>query len=196
MNLTKTTKILLIASSLWYFGEGLFGPLLPVYAERVGGDILDITWAWSIYLIVAGTLYIVFGQRLRNSKNKEKVMIFGYILNTIFTFSYILVQNTTGLFIVQIGIGVSEALSTPAWESLFAKTLEDPEDSFLWGLASGHTHLVTGIAVAIGGLIAHYVSFDALFIIMGVIQIAATIVQARILYIQKKIGVEKNDEES
>ena len=36
--LTKTTKILLIASSLWYFGEGLFGPLFAIYAEKIGGD--------------------------------------------------------------------------------------------------------------------------------------------------------------
>ena len=112
-------------------------------------------------------------------------MIFGYLLNTVFTFSYILVHSTFTLFIVQIGIGVSEALSTPAWESIFAKTLENPDDTFFWGLASGHTHIVTGIAVAIGGLIAHYISFNALFIIMGVIQMAATGVQWRILYIQK-----------
>ena len=43
MSLNKTTKILLIASSLWYFGEGLFGPLFAIYAEKIGGDILDIT---------------------------------------------------------------------------------------------------------------------------------------------------------
>ena len=49
MRLTKTTKILLIASSLWYFGEGLFGPLFAIYAEKIGGDLLDITWAWAFY---------------------------------------------------------------------------------------------------------------------------------------------------
>ncbi|MEY3861419.1 MAG: hypothetical protein RIS50_1700, partial [Bacteroidota bacterium] len=32
----------------------------------------------------------------------------------------------------------------------------------------------------IGGLIAHYISFEALFITMGIIQTIATIIQARI----------------
>ena len=57
MKLTATTRILLISSSLWYFGEGLFGPLFAVFAEKIGGDLLDITSAWALYLISTGIFY-------------------------------------------------------------------------------------------------------------------------------------------
>lgn len=186
MKISKITRILLYASSLWYFGEGLFGPLFAVFAEKVGGDLLDITWAWSIYLIVAGLMYVVFGKLLNNSKYKEQAMVLGYGLNTVFTFCYLLVHSTTGLFLIQIGIGLAEAISTPIWDSMFASSIEDKEDTFHWGLANGHTHFVSGIAIAIGGLIAYYVSFNALFILMGSIQALATMMQARILYLKKK----------
>lgn len=183
--MTKTVKILLVASSLWYFGEGLFGPLFAIFTEKVGGDLLDITWAWSAYLIVTGAMYFLVGRSLQGSKYKEEVMVFGYALNTVFTFSYLLVDSVMTLFIVQIGLGVAESLSTPIWDSLFADDLEDKDNTFLWSIATGHTHFVTGIAVAVGGLITYYISFKALFIVMGIIQALATIIQARLLYHKK-----------
>jgi uncharacterized membrane protein len=185
MRLTKTIKILLFASSLWYFGEGLFGPLFAVFTEKVGGDLLDITWAWSAYLIVTGLMYMLVGKVLSKSNYKEEVMVIGYALNTIFTFSYLLVDNVTTLFIVQIGLGIAESLSTPIWDSLFAGNLEESDDTFQWGLATGHTHFVTGIAVAVGGLITYFISFKVLFITMGSIQTIATLVQANLIFIKR-----------
>ncbi len=181
MSLNKTTRILLISSSLWYFGEGLFGPLFAIYAEKIGGDLLDITWAWAAYLIATGTFYFLIGKFVNKSKYKKHVMIFGYGLNALLTFGYIFVHNTQQLFIVQIGLGLAEALSAPIWDSLFSKNLEDISNTFHWSLANGHPHLVSGIAIAIGGLIANFVSFEALFITMGIIQTVATIIQSRIL---------------
>lgn len=108
-------------------------------------------------------------------------MIFGYALNALLTFAYIFVHNTQQLFIIQIGLGIAEALSAPIWDSLFANNLEDNSNTFHWSIASGHPHFVSGIAIAIGGLIANYISFEALFITMGIIQTIATIIQAKIL---------------
>ena len=74
MSLNKTTKILLIASSLWYFGEGLLGPLFAIYAEKIGGDLLDITWAWAAYLMATGLFYVLVGKFINNSIYKKQVM--------------------------------------------------------------------------------------------------------------------------
>ena len=184
MQLNKVTKILLIASSLWYFGEGLFGPLFAVFSEKIGGDLLEITWAWAAYLIATGLFYVILGKLFNNSNYKKEIMVGGYALNTILTFCYLFIRNTEQLLFLQIGLGIAEAVSTPIWDSLFATHLEDNENSFHWSLANGHTHFVTGIAVAIGGLIANYVSFDALFITMGCIQLVATIIQASLLRVK------------
>lgn len=185
MKLSKLSKVLIIASSLWYFGEGLFGPLFAVFAEKMGGDILDITWAWAAYLVATGVFYVLVGKLLTHSKYKKEVMIIGYALNALLTFGYVFVYNTTSLLVIQVGLGIAEALSTPIWDSLFASNLEDTENTFHWGLATGHTHFISGIAIAIGGLVANYLSFHALFIIMGCIQVLATIVQYRVIKLSK-----------
>ena len=194
MNFTKAHKILLIASSLWFFGEGLFTPLFAVFSEKIGGDILDLTWALSLYLILTGILYIVFGKILRNSKHKEVALIIGYLLNTVFTFAYLLVHNSTQLLLLQIGLAISEALSTPIWDSLFAKYLERTDDSFFWGIAGGHSQLISGIAIAIGGLVIYYFSFDTLFIIMGCIQALATLTQTGLLFTKGSATISAKNE--
>lgn len=181
MKLTATTRILLISSSLWYFGEGLFGPLFAVFAEKIGGDLLDITSAWSLYLVSTGVFYFLLGRLIKTSKYKHHFLVFGYGLNALLTFGYVFVENTYHLFAIQVGLGFAEALCTPIWDSLFASNIDDNEDLSYWGLANGHSHFVSGIAIAIGGLIANYLSFNTLFIIMGVVQLMATAVQARML---------------
>lgn len=181
MQFSKTTKILLVGANIWYFGEGMFGPLFAVFAERIGGDILDITWAWATYLIITGVVYIITGKLVSGKKIKAKVMVAGYALNALFTFGYLFVSSPIHLFFVQAGLGIAEAIGTPAWDALYAQSIAEDKDTYAWGLAGGQSQIVTGIAIIAGGLIAHYLSFEALFITMGVIQVTAAIIQAKIL---------------
>lgn len=185
MRLSRTARILLIGANIWYFAEGMMGPLFAVFAERIGGDILDITWAWSTYLVTTGLLYIVVGRILNNKPYKAKVMIAGYVLNACFTFGYLLVRTPVELFFVQAGLGVAEAIGTPAWDALYAKNLSDEMDAYAWGLSTGQSQIVTGFAFAAGGMITHFISFEALFITMGCIQLLAALVTAQVLHAGK-----------
>ncbi len=184
MTLTKTARILLIGANIWYFGEGMMGPLFAVFAEKVGGDILDITWAWSTYLVITGLLYILIGKLLNNKadKMKIKVMIAGYVLNALFTFGYLFVGSPWQLFLVQAGLGVAEAMGTPAWDALYADSLTDEMDTYAWGLSTGQSQIVTGLAFGLGGLITHFISFEALFVTMGAIQLIAALVTTQLFW--------------
>jgi len=110
------------------------------------------------------------------------MMIAGYSLNALFTFSYLLVSTPFHLFLVQAGLGIAAALAIPTWEALYDTNYENKKhEGYVWGLAGGQAQIVTGIAIIIGGLIVNYFSFRILFITMGIIQIIATIYQAQIL---------------
>ena len=187
--MTGPTKLLLLASSLWYFSEGLLGPLFAVFTQRIGGDVLDISTAWATYLIVSGLAYPVVGRLINKSKWKFRSIVVGYALYTLCTFGYLLVTDTHRLLVVQIGLGLAEAISTPAWDAFYASQLTEKDDTFAWGIASGHTHFIAGIAIAVGGLIAKFVSFDALFITMGTMGLIGTLVQARLSWQQERAVV-------
>lgn len=179
-NKNKKERILLVGSNLWYLGEGMLGPLFAIFGQRIGGNVLDISWAWAIYLIIIGVLVIVIGN-ISDKISKEKLMVAGYALNAIFTFAYLLVSRPVQLFLVQAGLGVAAALAIPTWMSLYAKYEDKKRDGHTWGLATGLDKIVTGVALLAGGMIVQYFSFTVLFIIMGTIQVVATIYQARIL---------------
>jgi predicted MFS family arabinose efflux permease len=159
----------------------MLGPLFAVFAERVGGDIFDITAAWATYLIVTGIFNILVGALTDRKISKEKVMIAGYILNTIFTFGYLFVSSPFGLFFVQAGLGIACAMATPTWNALYAKYENKKRDGLTWGLADGEANMVTGIAIILGGFIVSHFSFTLLFFVMGCVQLIATIYQTRLL---------------
>lgn len=151
------------------------GPLFAVFAEKIGGNILDITWAWSTYLVITGLIYIIVGKVINNKRYQPEVMVAGYLLNAAITFCYLFVKTPIHLFVVQVGLGIAEAIGTPAWDALYTKTLSDGVDSYAWGLSTGQSQIVTGLAFGLGGLITHFISFEVLFITMGVIQIIAAV---------------------
>jgi len=174
-------KILLYGGNIWYLGEGMLGPLFAVFAERIGGNILDITWAWATYLIISGVLIFLVGKISDEKFAKDKLMMVGYGLNAVFTFGYLLISTPTHLFLVQAGLGVAAALATPTWHALYAKYEDKRHVGGTWGLADGSAELITGVAIILGGLIVTYFSFTALFLIMGIVQVIATIYQGKIL---------------
>lgn len=178
--MNKGAKLLLYGGSLWYFAEGMFGPLLAVFTEELGGNILDITGAWSIYLIFYGVLSIVVGW-LADKTDKARLMLVGYGLNAVFTFCYIFVDTASELLFVQALLGIAAALATPTWDALYDEFTERETDGISWGLAGGVASIFTGIAILIGGYVVGRFSFNALFLIMGIIQIGAFIYQAKIL---------------
>ena len=187
-------KILLAGASFWWLGEGLFGPLFAIFAGRVGGSVLDISWAWATYLLVTGVLEIFVG-KISDKIGHAKLMIVGYGLNAVFTFGYLFIHSPFGLFFVQAGLGVALALADPTWDALYAKFEDRRRAGYIWGLEHGIEELITGASIFIGGLIVSYFSFTLLFVIMGVIQTVGTIVQAKILYTRHKKNKAENKAE-
>ncbi len=185
MKIRTENKILLIGAGFWWLGEGLFGPLFAVFTGRVGGDILNITWAWATYLLVTGVVVMITG-KLSDRVGKERLMVLGYALNAMFTWGYLLVSHPVHLFIVQAGLGVALAFADPTWDALYSKYEDRIHSGAAWGLSHGLEQIITAIAIITGGLIVARFSFTTLFVIMGIIQTVGAIYQAKILFIPKE----------
>lgn len=173
--LNKNTKFLIMADASWFFGEGLLGPLFAVFAQRIGGSILDITYAWALYLIVSGLSVIIVGKTARNRSRQQQLVLAGYALNAALTFAYLLVNSSIRLFIVQAGLGIAAAIATPTWDALFSFSEGRRTTGLAWGLADGMSQVLAGMAVVVGGFIVVHFSFTALFVAMGAIQVAAVV---------------------
>ncbi|HZR57682.1 MAG TPA: MFS transporter [Terriglobales bacterium] len=168
--LNAKVKALLYADIIWLFAEGMLGPLFAVFSEKVGGNVLNISWAWATYLLVTGVMMVLVGMISDNMIKKEVLVVAGYVLNALLTFAYLLVSKPDQLLLVQAGLGVAAALATPTWNALYSKDGEARMNGSKWGLADGMSAISTGIAIIVGGVIVTYASFSVLFLIMGTIQ--------------------------
>ena len=181
----RKERILLWSSNLWSLGEGMLGPLFAVYAQRIGGNVLDITWAWAVYLGMTGILTIIVGRfsdHIWKWCGRERLLVAGYALNALCTFGYLFVQRPVDLFLVQAGLGVALALSNPTWSALYARySPGEKEAGNTWGLVAGEQRVVSAMAIILGGYVVNHYSFEALFLIMGTVQVIATLYQMRIL---------------
>ena len=158
------------------------GPLFAVFTERIGGSVLDISWSWALYLGVTGVGVIIVG-RLSDilPHGKERLAVAGYALTALFTFTYLLVQTPWHLFFVQTGLGIALALANPTWYALYHRYTTRKESGYAWGLSDGTGKILTAGAILLGGFIVQRFSFEVLFIIMGIIQIMATLYLAKLL---------------
>ncbi|HAU0921713.1 MFS transporter [Legionella pneumophila] len=180
---SKKERTLLFANNLWYLSEGMLGPLFGIFCERFNSSPLDISWVWSLYLISVGIVVIGLGY-ISDFIHKEKLLVAGYALQTIFTFCYIFITSKKQLALLQIGLGISGGLSTTTWYALYARYEDKTHEGLTWGLANGLSSIYTGIALLCGGLIIAKTSFDVLFIIMGCIQFLATIYVSKLIFIE------------
>lgn len=177
----KKERTLLFANNLWYLSEGMLGPLFGIFCAKFHSSPLDISWVWALYLISVGIVVIGLGY-ISDFLNKEKLLVVGYALQTIFTFCYILVGTKTQLALLQIGLGISGGLSTTTWYALYARFEDKSHEGLSWGLANGLSSIYTGVALLCGGLIIAYTSFEILFFTMGIVQLIATIYVSRLIY--------------
>lgn len=179
--LHRKSLAMMKADVAWFFGEGLLGPLFAVFTQKIGGDILDITYAWGVYLVITGIFIIIFGKLSDRILNRKKLLFAGYVLNAVLTFGYLFVNNPLQLLILQAGLGFAVAMATPTWNALYSKYQHKEHRGLAWGLSDGLSQLFTGIAVILGGFVLVYFSFNILFVIMGIIQIIAVILLIPIL---------------
>jgi MFS family permease len=82
---------------------------------------------------------------------------------------------------VQAGLGIAAAFAVPTWSALYAKYETKGKDGYDWGLVRGSADLMIAIAIIIGGILVTTYSFTTLFVVMGIVQVIATIYQAKIL---------------
>ncbi len=181
--MNKRASILIWSSNLWNFGDGLLGPLFAVFAQKVGGNVLDIAWAWGVYLIIMGVGIIIVGH-ISDRVSKLNLLMLGYILSTLCTFAYLLVDSAQMLFIVQGGLGIATALANPTYFALLSKYSSGDRDGTMWGWADGRDKIAIGLAVFSGGVIVSHYGFSVLFVTMGILQIAAALYLAKLFYLK------------
>ncbi len=181
----KEIKLLLLAEMIFVFGSGLYGPIYAIFVQKIGGDLLDVGAAYAFFLIAMATLEYPVG-KLMDKYGKKTFLAAAYIIATLVIFGYIFIDSVIDLFVLQILMGVAFAIGDPAWDAWSSEIVPKKDSGFDWAMYHMVSGYSAGISALIGGAVAQYLGFSALFAIGGIIAIFSFFTVVSIKWNEKK----------
>lgn len=171
----RARKILLSTEVVSTGTLGLLGPIYAIYVERIGGDILEVSGTYAIFALIHGGLVMLLGKLTDRVKEQKYFMSAGFLISAIGFLGYLFVKNLSQLVIVQTILGVAMAIMTPANYALYTKNLDRGKFATQWGTMEGIYYITQGLTAFIGGVIASWIGFGAIFIFMAGVSFLAGI---------------------
>lgn len=165
--LNKALRILMITNMLVLTAGAMLGPIYALFVEKIGGDLLEASFAGGIFALAAGITTILAGKYADKNKRNEWIIATGYGIMGIGFLMYMFVESIWFLFGIQILIGSAEAFYSPAFDSLYSKHLTPKKEGRQWGAYESLNYFSIAIGAVIGGIIATIFGFNALFIGMS-----------------------------
>lgn len=165
----KALKILLSTNALILMSGAMLGPIYALFVEQVGGDLMDASIAGGLFALAAGITTLISGKYSDTIKESELIVILGYVIIGFGFFLYIWVNSIIFLFVVQIIIGLGEAIYSPAFDALYSKHLDGHKSGSQWGAWESMNYFTTAVGAILGGGIVTIFGFQTLFIIMSIL---------------------------
>lgn len=171
----QALKILFIYNGVFVLAGSLLGPLYAIYVEKFQAGILPVSISWSAFLISTTVFTFILSKIGDRVKEKEYLLLAGYFVRALAWFLFIFVGDIVFLIILQICLGLGEALGTPAFEVIFAEHLEEGKhiaEYSDWKLIS---NIMLALGTLIGGVVVSKFGFTLLFLLMSSLAIISFI---------------------
>ncbi|MFA6252208.1 MAG: MFS transporter [Candidatus Paceibacterota bacterium] len=167
LSFNKQIKILLMTNGTILAATAMLGPIYARFVEKIGGSILDTSYAFCTYAFAAAITTLISGRYVDRLKENELVLVCGYIVMGLSFFGYMFVDSIWSLLLVQVLIGFGEAIYAPAFDALYSKHLDGRQAGREWGAWESIYYFMVSFGAITGGFLVVTFGFNAMFIIMG-----------------------------
>ena len=176
----KQIRILLATNSFILVAGAMLGPIYALFVEKIGGNLLDASYAFATYTLAAGITTLVSGKYADKIKGNKLILVTGYGIMGLAFFGYTLVNSIWSLLAVQILIGLGEAIYSPAFDALYSKHLDNYKSGEEWGAWESINYFTMALGAIAGGFLVTLFGFDIMFIVMGLLSFIAAIYLLRL----------------
>ncbi|MDB5182978.1 MAG: major facilitator superfamily 1 [Candidatus Saccharibacteria bacterium] len=168
-------RALLISNSLILISLGMLVPVYALFVQKVGGGALSAgltAGALGLTSAVSALLSGRFIDKISPTKTRT-ILSVGWLGIGFTLLLYLLVHSITALFIVQIILGFIKTVSSPAFDTLYARHLDKTSAGQEYGIWEASFFLTAGIGAVLGGIIVNEFGFNGVFIAMSVLAFIA-----------------------
>ncbi len=180
----RKIRILLITNGLILVAGAMLGPIYALFVGKIGGSLLDASYAYGVYLFIGGIVAFFSGKYTDKVKENELIIVLGYAIIGVGFLGYIVVNSILSLLIVQVIIGLGEAIYGPAFDAIYTSHLDKKKAGRDWAAWETLNYFTKGLGAVSGGIIVTLFGFNVIFIIMGLLCFGSAIY---ILLLPRKI---------
>lgn len=172
-SINRVIKVLIFSDVIFLTGLGFNSPVFAIFiANNIrGGNVKIAGFAASIYCIVLAVVLIPFGRYLdRNHGERDDLffIIIGNFLTALAVFGYIFSSFPWHIYLLQVLYALGMGMNIPGYTAIFTRHIDRGKEAFSWSARATFVGIGVGVAGALGGTIALYFGFKALFIGAGI----------------------------
>ncbi|MDO8557097.1 MAG: MFS transporter [Candidatus Jorgensenbacteria bacterium] len=181
IKINRVVKHFILSDLMLWSGWGLIGPIFAVFIIQgiPNVSLVTIGATSAIYWIVKSIIQIPVAlllDRHKGEKDELYTLIGSLILAGFVALAFLLVKTTGQLYFVTLLQGIAFGLYIPSWYAIFSRHLDKDRYALDWSLDSTSIGVASGVTALIGGMVADYFGFPALFIAAGILSFGSAFV--------------------
>lgn len=181
-NLKRYKRRILFASHFWHvFGWALLSPLYALYVTELGGDAKVAALIWSFYTLLCGVMYIALGWVEDRISQKEKILMVGYVLQTLGVGLLFMAGDLTLMIASYAVHAVGNGFVVPVWKQLFSRVEVRGREATEWGIFHGGNAILMSTAAAVSSGIFVIAGFKGILGLMVAAHIVSALIGLRLV---------------
>lgn len=181
INVGRVVKYFIICDLIFWGGWGIVQPIFAVFVlENIAGaTVVTVGTLAAIFWTVKSVLQIPLARyldRTAGEKDDFYALILGLFLASISAFLFVLVKEVWQLYLVEVLHSTALALYAVSWTPIFSRHLDGDKVSFDWALDSSAVGIFAGLAGLLGGIVAKFFGFEAVFVLVALFSAASAFV--------------------
>lgn len=165
----RALRILLSTNAFILLVGAMLGPVYALFVEKIGGSLLDASFAGALFALAAGVTTLISGKYSDKVKETELIIVVGYLIIGISFLLYIFVNSVIQLFLVQMLIGFGSAVYSPAFDAVYSNHLDGRKSGRQWGAWESMNYFTTAVGATLGGFIITRFGFQTMFFVMALL---------------------------
>ncbi len=163
-------KILILSDFIIWSVSNLTAPIFAIFVVDYidGATIGTAGVAAALYLIFKSIFEIpvgIFLDKIKGEKDDLYTAVIGSVVAaSVFAF-YPLINSIWQLYLLQIILGISAAVSYPGWYGIFTRHIDKKKEAFEWSVYDVALGIGMGLTAMVGAYLVDQFGFDIVFYI-------------------------------
>ncbi len=185
IGINKVVRTLIVSDFLLQSGWGLIGPIFAIFLTKQiqGGNLVSVGFIVATYWITKSITQPFIAYYMDFKKGEKDDFLFlvrGMLVANLIPLGYLFVTHVWQIFFLEFIRGLAMACVIPSWSAIFTRHINKGWEAFSWSIESTSIGFALGFAAAFGGIIANFLGFKTLFILVSILGLLATFILLKI----------------